>query len=186
MCCVRAAHFRPVSSDTPTADGLAAIVRETEQHVATGGWDQGPRLFALARNADLRLREPELAASLEVPDDGWTAIEQDEVDAEDLESFLARLAWPDEVDGIILVLERIVLPPTAEHSLPSDSDNGEFVDAAMSHPDREDVRIAVGVLRDGRRATALRVRHHDDDALVAIGPDLVPGLADHLAATFSE
>ena len=174
------------AAPTTPPDGLADVVRETEMHVAAGGWDQGPRLFALARNADLRLREPDLAASLQVPEVGWTAIEQDEVDGDDLEGFLARVAWPEDVDGVILVLERIVLPPTAEESLPSSDQTGAFVTAAMEHPDREDVRIAVGVLRDGRRATALRVRQHDDDRLVALGADLVPGLADHLAATFAE
>lgn len=168
---------------------LAAVVRETEQHVAQAGWDQSPRLFALASNAQLRLREPELAASLDVATEGWTAIEQDEIDAEDFEGFLARLAWPDEVDGVVLVLERIVLPPTAEASLPTDADaatEGALVDAAMNHPDRQDVRVAVGVLRDGRRASVLRSRVHDEDSLVIQGADLVPGLADHLSATFAE
>jgi hypothetical protein len=41
----------------------------------------------------------------------------------------------------------------------------------------------VAVARDGARMCALRVRGDGDEA-VRTGPDLVPGLADAIAATF--
>ena len=53
----------------------------------------------------------------------------------------------------------------------------------MGHPDRQDVRIAVGALRTGETWSAIRTRAHDDDAAVAMGPDLVPGLVAALRAT---
>jgi hypothetical protein len=44
--------------------------------------------------------------------------------------------------------------------------------------------MIVGVLRDGTRHSALRLRRHDTDDEVLAGPDLVPALAEALAATF--
>ena len=54
------------------------------------------------------------------------------------------------------------------------------------HADRQDVRLVVGVLRDGTAMCALRQRAHDDEASVALGPDLVPGLVHALLATFAD
>ncbi len=92
--------------------------------------------------------------------------------------------WPDEVAGAALVLERLVLPPSAEESL-VDDDPEALEAAAAAHPDRQDVRMAVVVTRDGRpdvRAAAAVARRRRR------GPrrrhDLVPRLADALAATF--
>ena len=66
--------------------------------------------------------------------------------------------------------------------MPSDDDAA--LAYLMSHPDRQDVRIAVGVLRTGESWTALRTRANDADDDVAKGPDLVPGLVEALRATF--
>jgi hypothetical protein len=72
-----------------------------------------------------------------------------------------------------------VLPPEAEEEMPDDD-----VEAWVAeHPQREDVRVVVGVLRDGSRYSALRLRKHDDPDEVLSAPDLVPALADALAAT---
>jgi hypothetical protein len=54
----------------------------------------------------------------------------------------------------------------------------------MAHPDRQDVRIAVGALRTGESWSAVRTRAHDSDEDVARGPDLVPGLLAAVRATF--
>ena len=54
-----------------------------------------------------------------------------------------------------------------------------------THPDRQDVRMAVVVTRDGGRMCALRLRQHDVDAEVLLGADLVPRLTDALAATLT-
>ena len=51
-------------------------------------------------------------------------------------------------------------------------------------PDREDIRMVVGVLRGGQSWCTLRSRSHDDDASLYQGERLVPGLVEALAATF--
>jgi hypothetical protein len=45
--------------------------------------------------------------------------------------------------------------------------------------------MAVVVLREGGRMCALRLRSHDTEAEVLVGPDVVPRLAEALSATFS-
>jgi len=52
------------------------------------------------------------------------------------------------------------------------------------HPERQDVRMAVGVLSDGTRQAAIRLRSKDSDMEVLSGPDLVPNLAEALLGTF--
>jgi hypothetical protein len=184
--------------DVPVnAEGIAAaqrslrvleVLREVERYVAGDGWDQNPRLFALARTVDLVALEPELAEALgsegEDPN-SLTPIEQELTDPErPLDELLATLLWPEEVVGAALVLERLMLPPSAEETLP-DHDPHSLEDLAATHPDRQDVRMAVVVLRAGDRMCALRLRSHDSDAEVLTGDALVPRLADALAATFS-
>ena len=46
------------------SDLLQELLVEIERHVGVAGWDQPPQLFALARTADLVVREPEFAAQL--------------------------------------------------------------------------------------------------------------------------
>jgi len=195
---------RPNASDEPTtddvpmsSDGLDAVTaaqralrllelaREIERYVSADGWDQNPRLFAVARTVDLVALEPEIAEAL--GDDGldpesFTPIEQETFDHErDLDEVLATTTWPDEVVGAAIALERVMLPPSAEEALPDDP--AALAAAAGQHPDRQDVRLVVVVLRDARRMCAIRLRSHDVDDEVLVGDALVPGLADALAAT---
>ena len=165
---------------------LADAVREVERHVATEGWDGPVAVYALVRSAALVATSPELVA--ELPDgaasdpEHLTAVVQDGLpEADTLEDLLAQLAWPETVDGTAVVVERVVVPPEAEAQMPADSDGG--LDYLMSHPDRQDVRIASGVLRTGESWCALRSRANDDDAAVGGGPTAVPGLVEALAAT---
>lgn len=164
---------------------LAACAVDTEQHVATSGWDQPPRLFAIARNGDIARHEPALAAQLAgVDPDAYSTIEQDNLLPTDtLEELLGRIAWPDQVDGAALAVERVVVPPSAEQDLPADPD--EAAQALARHPDREDVRLLVAVLRNGEGVCLLRQRAHDSDDEVAIGNDIAPGLIEALRATFA-
>ena len=46
--------------------------------------------------------------------------------------------------------------------------------------------MTVAVLRDGARDSALRLREKDAPTEVLTGPDLVPGLAEALSATFAD
>lgn len=163
---------------------LEEVVLDLERHAVEGGWDAPPRLYALVEAAELRLQEPVLAEQLELADgvDTIAALEQGELpEADSIEETLAGIAWPDAVTGCALILERVVLPPEAEGEIPEDE--AEAAQWVTSHPEREDVRMVVGVLRDGTRHSALRLRRHDADDEVLAGPDLVPALADALAAT---
>lgn len=168
----------------PTDPELLAVVREIERHVATGGWDAPPRLFALVPTADLLEHEPSLRDSLEGAG-AYTPVEQDDLPAgRDLEATLATISWPPEVAGVAVVVERVVLPPGAEDDLPTD-DAGALAQAVAAHAGREDVRLAAAVLRDGRRECAVRLRSHDAEGEVLTGPDLVPALTDALFATLA-
>ncbi len=177
----------------PTTRKLAVqrAVRELEAHVAVSGWDGPVRLFALVNTAGALARDPQLADSLGTDvvaaatrdPEHITAVEQARLpEADTLESLLARIAWPETVDGAAIVVERIVVPPEAEVLAP------RAPDAALSylaaHPDRRELRLAAGVLRDGTSACAVRARDHDSDDRVAVGPDLVPGLVAAVSATF--
>jgi hypothetical protein len=177
------------STFQPIFSPLVTSALETERHVAASGWDQPPRLFALVRTAGLLEQEPTLSAQLgggaNHEQDGLTAIEQEGLpETASLESLLAQLAWPPEVDGVALAVERLVVPPEAENDLPQDPD--EAAEALAAHPDRKDVRLLVAVLRDGESACLLRQRDHDTDDKVASGPDIAPGLVQALKATLQD
>lgn len=171
---------------TPVTDPLALVALDTERHVAAAGWDQPARLFALVRTEALLAREPQLREQLRKADlvpGSFTAVEQEGLPASNsIESLIGRVAWPDEVDGCALAIERMVVPPEAERDLPERPDDA--VDALAAHPDRRDVRLLAAVLRDGPSICLLRQRAHDADDAVATGPDLAPGLVAALQATF--
>lgn len=166
-----------------TASPLTAAAVDTERHVARAGWDQAPRMFALVANALLHDREPSMQEQLTGADpEGFTAVEQEGLPrTSDIESMLARVAWPPEVEGVALAIERIVVPPAAERDLPEDP--SAATDALAAHPDRKDVRIVVAVLRSGASIALLRQREHDTDSSVAIGHDIAPGLVHALSST---
>jgi hypothetical protein len=165
---------------------LAAAVLEVEGFAAEGGWDQPGRLFALVATAELVRREPALAAAMGLDDasaeGSLTPIEQEELPREELlEESLGLIAWGPEVTGVAAVVERLVLPPDADASIPADPT--EAAAYAAEHPDRQEVRMAVGVTRAGASYCALRLRSHDDDQSVVGGADLVPELVALLAST---
>lgn len=171
---------------------LARTVTEIEQHVARRGWDAPVSVFALVHTARALQGNPGLAD--ELPDgiveaaaqdpEHLTSIEQENLPAEaTLEDMLARIAWPGTVDGTAVVVERIIVPPEAESDLPADP--AEALAFLSTHPDREEVRIAAGVLRSGEAWCALRMRRHDADEAVGGSTDAVPGLLDALRATLA-
>ena len=193
-----------------TEHSLNRAVREVETHVSAFGWDGPVRLFALVRTAEALRREPDLASQLP-PEDAEAAaadpdhlllVEQDELEdlarkpdpvagpageeTDALERMLGRLAWPEEVEGVALTVERLVVPPEVEAQAPADPD--EALRWLGAHPRRREVRIAAGVLRDGARACVLRTRGtaEDPDETVVSGPDLVPGLIRALASTLQD
>ncbi|MBD7920201.1 hypothetical protein H9657_18165 [Cellulomonas sp. Sa3CUA2] len=169
---------------------LADAVREVEHHVAAAGWDAPVRVFALVRTQEALAAEPGLADQLApevlaaalADDQHLTSVEQEGLpDADDLEALLGGLTWPPTVHGAAVTVERVVLPPGAEDDLPSDPEAA--VAALLAHPQRQDVRLAVAVLRGGPSWCAVRTRAHDSDDAVGLGPDLVPGLVEAVRAT---
>jgi len=179
-------------SNTPmAASPLTRAVLEIDEYASGLGWDQPARLFALVDTARLRTQEPALAAQLGLEDEqqtsGLTPIEQDEIPWDQpLDEFLATIAWPDAVTGCALTVERLMLPPSAEAEVPQDLGEAELAKWVAGHPERQEVRMTVAVLRDGARESALRLREKDSPTEVLTGSDLVPGLAEALAATFED
>jgi hypothetical protein len=171
------------------ANPLTRAVLEIDAYAAGLGWDRPARLFALVDTAALRKSEPALADQLGLGDDspgGLTPIEQEELPADrPLDEFLATIAWPEVIAGCALTVERLMLPPSAESSLPEGMDETALGAWVAAHPERQEVRMTVGVLRGGERESALRLRSKDTAAEVLTGAGLVPGLAEALAATFS-
>ncbi|WP_394430622.1 PPA1309 family protein [Streptomyces sp. SGAir0957] len=179
-------------SNTPmAASPLTRAVLEIDEYASGLGWDQPARLFALVDTAALRAQEPALASQLgldgEQESTGYTPIEQDEIPAgKALDEFLGTIAWPDAVVGCALTVERLMLPPSAEASVPEGLSDKKLAAWVAEHPDRQEVRMTVGVLRDGSRDSALRLREKDSSTEVLTGSQLVPGLAEALSATFAE
>ena len=119
---------------------LAAAVLEIEQHIATSGWDQPARLYALVPTAELVAKEPALAHAMGLDEaaaaGSLTPVEQDPVDA-DLERSLESIAWPPGVAGCAAVVERLVLPPDAEADVLDDpAEAAAYARAAPRPPGR--------------------------------------------------
>lgn len=167
----------------PVLSPLITCALDTERHVARSGWDQPIRLFALVSTATLLENEPALAAQIaESERDGFTAIEQDDLPSTtSVEELLGSIAWPEQVEGVAVAVERIVVPPEAEEGLPHDPQAA--LEALAAHPDRADVRLLAAVLRNGEQVTLLRQRAHDRDEDVAMGAQIAPGLVEALFST---
>lgn len=167
------------------AQHLSAVAREVEDFVATGGWDQPPQLFALVPTADLVEANPDLAGQV---DAGalLTPVAQDSLPSEDLADALAGIMWPEAVRGCAIAQEIVVLPPSAEDTLPEGSEQGDtdiLRQIAAEHPARREARLVAAVLRDGATACVLRVRGTDGPDEVVEHPELAPNLTDALLDT---
>ena len=172
---------------TVPGDPLQSVVAEVEGHVAEAGWDQPPQLFALVQTEQLLRAEPQLASTMGlVAGDpaSLTPIAQEPLGDAPLDEQLAAMVFGEEVLGVVLAHEVVVLPPAAEAAIAEEDDPAS---AAAQHPDRRDVRMAVGVVRGGRQACVLRLRGQtpEQDERVT-GPDLAPALATALLATLDE
>ncbi len=180
---------QPQSAElSESALGLRRAVVEAEGHASEAGWDQPGRLFALVLTAELAEAEPELAAELGASDGTaslFTLVEQElEDQAESLEELLGRISWPETVAGTLAVVERVVLPPEVEDDVPDDPEAA--AQFAAEHPQREDVRIAVAVLRTGETHCVVRMRAHDSDDALLHGTDIVPTLVLALRETLAD
>jgi hypothetical protein len=188
-----------MSENPPTETGpLENVAAEIERHVGATGWDQPPQIFALVDTAELLRAQPGLTGEVggettAVPAGSLTPVEQEPLPDAPLDETLGRIAWPEGVRGCALVHEIVVLPPGAEEEMPADADAAEY---AARHPDRREARLAVAVLRDGTRASVVRVRGNagtggmdrpdgmdDTEDSVLTAPDIAPNLAEALLAT---
>jgi hypothetical protein len=174
-------------TDPDSADALVAALLDLDRHVGRDGWDQPPRLFALVLNDVLAEAEPVLSREmgLRATKDGGlpgalTAIEQDEFRSTgELTRDLATLQWPNTVFGCALATVRTFLPAAYEADLPDDPEAAGT--AVAAHPQRQEIRVVVGVDRAGNRHGVGRLASRPEEVLGA--PDLVPGLASALAHT---
>ncbi len=171
-----------------TDPALAYAVLELESHAAAAGWDQQSRLFALVDTHQLIEHEPALARAMGLDESSaqgsFTPVEQELDLTRPLEQVLEEIIWPPGVTGCAAVVERLVLPPSADGHVPDEADAAAAY--AADHPDRHEVRIVAGATRAGATYCALRLRAHDDDQSVVGGPDLVPGLLERLRTTLEE
>ncbi|WP_233558246.1 PPA1309 family protein [Tessaracoccus sp. OH4464_COT-324] len=163
------------------SDRLVAVLLDIEQHVAELGWDQPARLFALVPTAELIRMEPHLTGQLaQGTPDALSAVEQDEFKATDnLAAKLAEIYFPETVEGVAITLERTFLPAKYESDVPED--DAAAVDFVRSHPEHEEIRAVVGVLRDGSRHCLARLKSHPEELLR--GEDVIPNLPEALGQT---
>lgn len=151
---------------------LAETIRELDQHVADGGWDQAARLFAIVLTADLATDHPELVSDGKA--EQFMFVEQDApIDNENLIGSLEQISWPAEITGAALAIERLIsMQPDEEVEVDAESQTQE-------------IRIIALVMRDGTNLNAIRQRSYDDETNVAVASDLVPALNKALLQTFA-
>ncbi len=176
---------------TPAQEALRRVVDELEIGASRVGWDRPPSLYALVYTAEL-LKTPglpeDIAASLRSEWDGsaehLSAVAQDSLPQDDLEALLPKIAWPPTVAGAALTVERIILPDGADKDVPEDSEDA--LAFAENHPDRTDIRVVVGVDRQGNSWCEVRARSFDERENVGRGTHLVPVLVDGLRLGLTE
>jgi hypothetical protein len=167
---------------------LHTALVDIESHVASSGWDQPTRLYALVETAVLLREEPSLmeefkSLGIERPP-AFTPVEQEDLPDMPLDEILQQITWGEQVTGCAIAVERLVLPAEVEVEIPHDSP--EMPAYVAAHPLREEIRLVAAVLRNGHRDCALRMRSNDKDEEVLFGEDLAPGLLEALLETFTE
>ncbi|MFE1170723.1 PPA1309 family protein [Nocardiopsis sp. NPDC058789] len=160
---------------------IREAVMDLERHAAEQGWDRPLGLYALVPTSELLAAEPALASMLGIASpadpDELTPVEQEALSPDvPLEEALGRILWPEGVAGCALVMERLVVKG-------SDETLAAGEDPSASGKETEEIRMVAGVLRDGSRHCAMRMRSHDSESEVLNGPDLIPALTSALALT---
>ncbi|GAA1491567.1 PPA1309 family protein [Brachybacterium sacelli] len=165
--------------DAPTA-ALAAAVLEVARHVEDGPL-AAPRLFALARSAELTAASPSLAALLgadgageDAPDDlQLTPIDLDDgsqdARGEDPLSALATVQWPDLAAGGAIACE---LAPTAW--------SVRAEEGAEELPEGRALRVVVAAHTDGTTWSAV---HRGAEHGYVLGAALLPDISAALLQT---
>lgn len=143
---------------------------------------QRPRLYSLTRRSELQSVDP---GSLPVrvrdaPENTLIPIEQDPLPEGNPAEVLARIHWPEAVEGCVLATELVILPPAAEGEMPRGTAAAQRW--ASGRQDRREGRLTVGVLRSGLYACCLQMR--GEEGFLA-GDDLADDVVTDLLATFS-
>jgi hypothetical protein len=161
---------------------LKETVLEIERECSKAGWSRGIVLYALVPTVDVIESAPEMAQALaDKAPDSLTAVEQEEVELTGtIEDFLGTISWSAEVFGAALVLERLIVNEEPPGGLAGE----ELASWVSAHG--QEVRMVVGVLRDGSQECVMRMRAYDDENALMTGRDLLPGMAEGLALTFAE
>ena len=171
----------PDPLDASTA-ALAAAVLEVARHVE-GSVLPAPRLFALARSAELMAASPSLAALLgAVGDDGGapddlqlTPIDLDDGStpaAADPLTVLESAQWPDLAAGGAIVCD---LAPSAWSARDGEDD--------QKLPSGSSLRVVVAALADGTTWSAVQRSDKDDYVL---GAALLPEISQALVQTLQD
>lgn len=172
--------------DAPTA-ALAAAVLEVARHVEDGPLP-APRLFALARSAELIAASPALAALLGAEGEGanahddlhLTPIDLDEGAApsgpsggqEDPLAALEKVQWPDLAAGGAIACD---LAPSAWSVRDEEESEGG---AAL--PSGRALRVVVAALGDGTTWSAV---HRGGEDGYVLGAALLPEISEALVQT---
>ncbi len=180
----------PTDSYTQAQWALHTVVDEIEQGAASLGWDRPPALYAIVRTEEL-LNTPDLPEDVaQGLHDTWdgssshlSAVLQESLGEDHLEEVLPQIAWPESVYGAALTVERLIAPPEVEAQAPTDPE--EAIEFISNHPLSADVRLTIGVTRDGDSWCEVRTRAFDDIGSVGRGVNLVPSLVEGLKLGFA-
>ncbi|GAA1483382.1 PPA1309 family protein [Brachybacterium fresconis] len=174
--------------DAPTA-ALAAAVLEVARHLEGEALD-APRLFALARSAELMATSPSLAALLgtdgsgdrDVDDLHLTPIDLDDgsdadgsVGGDDPLDALQRVQWPDLAAGGAIACD---LAPTS-WSVRAEDGSSEPADGSAL-PEGRALRVVVAALADGTTWSAV---HRGTEHGYVLGAALLPDISAALLET---
>ena len=168
--------------NSDSSASLEACLLEIERYAGRFGWDQPARLFALVPTAELLASSPELADQITENSPGsFSSVEQEDFHSStDLFSDLINLTWPSAVKGCALVTVRAFLSSEYEGQIPEDP--AQAADFVTNHPERQDLRIVAGALRDGTSICIARLRKQPEEILHG---DLVPALTAVLKQTLN-
>ena len=185
----------PATPESPsTQRSLNRAMMEAVEHVHAGGWDSSPALFALVETS--MLADATGAADLIEDDSPLTLVQQDDLPphieggSDELGDFISRLAWPEQVCGVILAQE-ILFRDTAG------TDPDETGDGPGDGIEAKPARLFSGVLRSGEELTLLQLRpteeelaaagpFADDEISLRGGPGVAPGVIAALHYTLEQ
>src|SRR5262249_34437351 len=116
----------PVTKVIDANNPLALAVLEAEFDRDRDGWGKPPQLYALVGKAAFIASVPEPGAEVRAaPEDSLIPVKQKPLPPGEPLEALARVSWPDDVNGCVLATELVVLPPETEGERPPDPDEVE-------------------------------------------------------------